>query len=277
MILTLNKHSALAAIALLATIAVLPCSANDAWKKELETPKADRLAHLPMKVLWAWKRAEDLTSMDSREFAVAYLAKHIFIDGENIKWQSRNQPLKLPANTQLIVTIRIDVIRRDKPAYSAKQIEEIARQIKLASQVPHTVQIQIDFDALASERQFYIDLLKSVRKTLPDNMPISITALASWCLYDNWIRELNVDETVPMMFSLGGERDKIMRYFRQNHDFIEPRAKRSLGLSLEDTRVNELMIPIVQRRKIPCRVYVFTRTAWTEEKIQSARAMLSNL
>ncbi|HNB24804.1 MAG TPA: hypothetical protein PKZ32_20450, partial [Candidatus Melainabacteria bacterium] len=108
-------------------------------------------------------------------------------------------------------------------------------------------------------------------------MAISITALASWCLFDNWIKDLPIDESVPMMFSLGRDREKVLLYIRKHHDFLDARANRSLGLSLEDTRVNELMIPIAQKRKIPVRVYVFTRTAWTEKKIQAVRSLLEKL
>lgn len=234
-------------------------------------------AVLPNKVLWAWKRAEDLSYINPREFGVAYLACHIFIQGGSIKWQSRNQPLKVPPNTIVEPTIRIDVDRSEQPAFSEKQIEKIVHQIEICSRAPNAAQIQIDFDALESERPFYISLLQRLRKTLPESTPISITALASWCLFDNWIKDLPVAESVPMMFSLGRERDKVLRYFRQGRDFIDPRARRSLGLSLEDTPVNQLMIPIVQKRKIPVRVYVFTKTAWTERKFQAARSMLNHL
>ena len=232
---------------------------------------------LPDKVLWAWKRPEDLSRIDPHKFGVAYLACHVFIEGENVKWQSRNQPLKLPPHTVVVPTVRIDIVHREKPALSEKQIETTLRLIQKAANAPNAAQVQIDFDALESERRFYNSLLERLRKSLPSAMPISITALASWCLFDNWIKDLPIDESVPMMFSLGRERDKVLRYFRSHHDFFDNRAKRSLGLSLEDTAVNELMLPITQKRKIPVRVYVFTKTAWTEKKLQAVDSMLSKL
>ena len=243
----------------------------------IETTRADKPEALPHKVLWAWKRSEDLSRINPREFGVAYLACHVFIQGENIKWQSRNQPLKVPPSTIVEPTIRIDVDRSEKPAFSERQIERIVHLIELSTRVPNVAQVQIDYDALETERPFYNSLLKRLRKALPKTTPISITALASWCLFDNWIKDLPIDEAVPMMFSLGRERDKVLRYFRQGRGFIDPRARQSLGLSLEDTPVNELMIPIVRKRKIPVRVYVFTRTPWTELKIQTARTMLNQL
>lgn len=232
---------------------------------------------LPSKILWAWKRPEDLSQIDPHSYGVAFLACHVFLEGENVKWQSRNQPLKLPPNTVVVPTVRIDVIHRDKPALSQQQVEKVLRLIQKAANAPNAAQVQIDFDALESEREFYRSLLEQLRKKLPATMPISITALASWCLFDNWIKDLPIDEVVPMMFSLGPERDKVLRYFRSHREFIDKRARHSLGLSLEDTAVNELMIPLTQKRKIPVRVYVFTKTAWTEKKLQAVDSMLSKL
>lgn len=270
-----------AVIASLASMAAaflqIPMNADNLSGAATEATKAAKHPTLPNKILWAWKRSEDLSKINPSEFGVAYLACHVFIQGENIKWQSRNQPLKVPPNTIVVPTIRIDVDRGEKPAFSEKQIEKIVQLIERSNTVPNLAQVQIDYDALESERPFYNSLLKRLRKTLPESIPISITALASWCLFDNWIKDLPIDESVPMMFSLGKDRDKVLRYFRQGRDFIDPRARQSLGLSLEDTPVNELMIPIVQKRKIPVRVYVFTRMAWTEKKIQTARTMLNQL
>jgi len=239
--------------------------------------KAPGQPKLPNKVLWAWKRPEDLSRIDPTKFGVAYLACHIFIEGENVKWQSRNQPLKLPPHTVVVPTVRIDVVRHEKPALSQQQVEKVLRLIQKAASAPNAAQVQIDFDALESERGFYRSLLEQLRKKLPASMPISITALASWCLFDNWIKDLPIEESVPMMFSLGPEREKVLRYFRSQRDFMDKRSSRSLGLSLEDTAVNELMLPITRKRKIPVRVYVFTKTAWTEKKLQAVDSMLSKL
>lgn len=259
------------------TIASVLLLQLQATAAEKSTSKPSLQINTPNKILWAWKRAEDLSDIDPHQFGVAYLACHVFIDGDKIKWETRNQPLKIPPHTRVVPTVRIDVIRRQKPQLSSQQIDKIAWHVQKAASVPNAAALQIDFDALQSERPFYRALLEHLRKTLPSTMPISITALASWCLFDNWISDLPIDEAVPMMFSLGREREKVLRYFQKHHDFLDERANRSLGLSLEDTGVNELMIPIAQRRKIPVRVYVFTKTAWTPTKIQAVKSLLGEL
>lgn len=227
---------------------------------------------LPYKVLWAWQRSEDLSSINPQEFGVAFLACHTQLTGDKVSWQWRNQPLKVPPNTKVVPVIRIDVDHKRPVSFSQSQLERLVDIVVKASRASNSAQVQIDFDALASERSFYRRLIEAVHSKL--QVPLSITALASWCLFDNWIKDLPVTESVPMMFSLGRDRKKVLLHFRTNGDFFDLRSRQSLGLSLEDSEVNGLMIPLSKRRKIPVRVYVFTRTAWTPTKIQFVRSLL---
>jgi hypothetical protein len=182
----------------------------------------------------------------------------------------------VPEKARLIPVIRIDTDSRLRPALTESQVQTVAEIIGKFASLPRTEALQIDFDATVSERPFYKALLKTVRSLIPRGMPLSITALASWCLFDDWIRDLPVDETIPMMFSLGPERQKVLLHFEQDRDFAKGACCGSLGLSLEDRVINDLMIPRLQKRKIPVRIYFFTRTAWTAEKIHAARSLLLN-
>lgn len=232
---------------------------------------------VPNKVLWAWRRAENMTALNPREFAVAYLACQLIVSGESLSCRWRDQPLRVAEGSVVIPTVRIDVLHNKNPVLSDALLKKIADIVLKAARAPKAGMVQIDFDALETERDFYRRLLTVVRSELPETMPISITALASWCLFDNWIKELPVAETVPMMFSLGRDREKVLRHFRSGRDFMDPQSRGSLGLSLDDSEVIAVMIPHTRRRKIPVRVYLFSKTAWTEQKIRKARALLDQL
>ena len=80
--------------------------------------------------------------------------------------------------------------------------------------------IQIDFDAVTSERNFYRQLLEDLRQQLPDNVPLSITALASFCIGDPWIKDLPVDEAVPMMFRMGTDNESIRGMLAKGRIFV---------------------------------------------------------
>lgn len=231
---------------------------------------------LPNKVIWAWQRAENLKGIDPNEFGVAYLACRVMLSGNDTKLHWRNQALKVPLSARLVPTIRIDTDSKAPPALNNDQIEKLLKLTKQIASNPQTKELQIDFDAKVSEREFYRELLTQVKAKLPRDIPLSITCLASWCLFDNWIKDLPVDETVPMMFSLGRERQKILLHFKTHNDFFVSGCCKSLGISIEDPEINEVMIPLSKQRKIPVRVYVFSRTAWNAQKLQAVRSLLGN-
>jgi hypothetical protein len=116
--------------------------------------------------------------------------------------------------------------------------------------------IQIDFDAKASERAFYRELLRDVRNSLPANLPLSITALASWCEADGWIADLQVDEAVPMLFRMGMEQHSPDSAFRVRL------CRASAGVSMDEPMARW---PSVRR------LYIFHPGPWT--KIDYMRAM----
>jgi hypothetical protein len=115
--------------------------------------------------------------------------------------------------------------------------------------------VQIDFDALMSERAFYRDLLVDLRQAIPANVRLSITALASWCLGDNWLAGLPVDEAVPMLFRMGVDRRNASARLESGDDFSAAVARHSIGISTD-----EQVAPLPAGR----RVYVFNPRSWTE-------------
>src|SRR5262249_59556332 len=68
--------------------------------------------------------------------------------------------------------------------------------------MPHVSGVQVDFDAVESERPFYRDLLTRLRPKLPPTTSLSIPALASWCAADAWLDGLPIDEAVPLLFRI---------------------------------------------------------------------------
>jgi hypothetical protein len=237
---------------------------------------ANRDNSLPSLVLWAWQRPENLSFISPTEVGVAYLASHLLLLGDRVVTQRRQQPLKVPPGSRLLAVVRIDSDSQHKPALSVSQIEQAAQTIARFSLFPQSVGVQIDFDAAESERAFYASLIRRVRNLLPPDKMLSMTALASWCMFDNWIKDLPVDEAVPMMFSLGRDRSKVLLHFKSGRDFSLPLCYRSLGISLEDKDVNALMIPLTQRRTMPVRVYAYTRSAWSPAKLDQLKHLLQS-
>jgi hypothetical protein len=213
---------------------------------------------LPPVVLWAWERPENLTFLDPQTTAVAFLAKTITLSEDKIAVKPRLQPLQLAPETKLIGVVRIETDRAHAPTLSSVQLQQTAREISSLSGVSV---VQIDFDATASERDFYRKLLQRVRYELSPLVGLSMTALASWCAGDSWIHDLPVDEAVPMLFRMGVERRQFQRRLETGQRFEAGICRNSAGVSTDEP----VTAPAVNH------LYIFNPHPWTKESF--ARAM----
>jgi hypothetical protein len=179
------------------------------------------------------------------------------------------QPLLVPPRTPLLAVVRIESGRplaarpqADPPPElsSAERRRAVEAIAKLAAQ-PGLAGIQIDFDAAASERAFYRDLLVEVRRRLPGRLALSITALASWCMGDNWIEGLPVDEAVPMLFRMGPDGSSVLNHLENGGNFRARLCQESAGISTDEP-VGGLG---------PRRYYVFRPQPWSKAAFDKIR------
>jgi hypothetical protein len=160
-----------------------------------------RLAKLPRHTVWTWERREDLRSIDPATTAIAPLAFTLVQDGPVLRTQLQRNSLTLPSDP---APRRIAVVRLEthQPELSPETARRVAQTMLKAVQNPAPDALQIDFDAVQSERAWYRLILTTLRAELPPDMPLSITALASWCSHDRWMSGLPIDEAVPMLFRM---------------------------------------------------------------------------
>lgn len=223
---------------------------------------------LPPVVLWAWERPEDLTFLDPERFGVAFLAQTLVLNGDEVVFRPRRQPLKVSPTTKLIAVTRVESSKttRTRAALSDVQMEKLVSLIVKTQQLENVTAVQLDFDATKSERVFYRKLLEQLRVVLPKHVPLSMTALASFCLGDRWLDELPVDEVVPMIFRMGLDNEKIKSFLAAGNDFQEPLCRSSYGVALDEP-VKVSFVP-------PRRLYVFNSKAWSAEDVSSLKARM---
>ena len=209
-----------------------------------------RMAASPSTFLWAWENPEDLRFVGTRA-GVAFLSRTVILSGDNVAIKPRMQRLLVGPKTRLMAVVRIET---DRPKLSPTQRVKVVEAILSAAKAKNLEGIQIDFDAKRSEREFYRALLEDVRKKLPESMGLSITALASWCMGDNWVEGLPVDEVVPMLFRMGAERDIIRR------DWSGGQCGGALGLSTDEPAVG----------RPTAKVYWFHPGPWDKQAAEKA-------
>ena len=207
----------------------------------------------PRIVLWAWERPENLEFINPRALAVAFLAQTIRLRADETTVKPRLQPLKFAPGTELIAVVRIET---EQAALAPAQLETAVSAIKQLTQPANLSAIQIDFDAKESERECYRELLQALRRALPAKLRLSITALASWCIHDDWLTGLPINEAVPMLFRLGVEHNEVRSYLAAGKAFRCSLCQNSLGVSTDEP------LQHLPARRVDS-IYVFNPQPWS--------------
>lgn len=214
----------------------------------------------PRLTLWAWQMPERLQFIDPRQVAVAYLDQTIYVR-DRVMAEPRLQPMVVAPGTQVIAVVRIEMAATADPT-SQEARKQVAEALLRSANRAGVTAFQVDFDALKSQREFYRDVLRQVRAGMPEGMPLSITALASWCAFDDWIADLPIDEAVPMMFRMGQE-GRWFGWQGAGKAIREPLCLGSLGVATDEPWPEEIDGK---------RLYVFGTRPWTPQAVEEVIA-----
>jgi hypothetical protein len=256
-----GARSGLAAAAVLALpLLLLLGLAGDRMASTRTSSRLD----LPPLMLWAWDRDDDLRFLDTSDTGVAFLAATLTLRGEGVVLTPRHNPLALPAGTSRVAVVHVESDRAEPPVLDGAALEHFVDALAAVSdEVPHHV-LQVDYEAVASQRAFLIDAMTALRRRLPA-AAISVTALASWCLNESWTGRLAADEVVPMFFRMGYDGRRARARFANGGDFRGPECRSSLGVATD-----ELPTTLPAGR----RVYVFNPRRWTADTYQMVRTRI---
>lgn len=218
-----------------------------------------RMAAFPKLMLWAWEREEAFPELPVDRIGVAYLRQTLVLRGERLEVRPRRQPLKVPPGTRLVAVTRIEVDGSD-PFRGPTDLSERCVERILRGHPADVSAIQLDFDAKASQRPFYGDLIRRLRARMDPGWALSMTALASWALSDPWMRDLPVDEFVPMAFDMGRDGAAVKELLRRRQDFRTPPGRTAVGVASREA------LPWIPKGR---RVYVFSHRSWQEHDWKS--------
>jgi hypothetical protein len=218
---------------------------------------------LPDLVLWAWERPTDLRGLDAHT-GVAFLAQTILVGDRRTTVAPRRHPLRVSPATPLVAVTRLESPHDVTAFLEDEDLDALAARIAGTARLPRVVAVQIDFDATSSERVFYRRLLSRVRAALPPGTPLSMTALASWCVGDNWLAGLPVDEAVPMLFRMGPINEPYAAIGDSPAQAAQV-CRTAVGTSLDEP---------MRIRGRARRVYVFDNEAWSASTVARAKEVI---
>lgn len=201
-------------------------------------------------IVYAWNRPERLAALPEGSEVAVYAATVSLRDGETV-WQPRLHPIALPDHARVTAVIHFE------PGWRPLDDRLRAYLVDKISGL-HAQAIQIDYEAPLSQREFLRELMGDLRRALPQGK-LSMTALASWCLFDDWLRELPVDEVVPMVYRMGHDREPVRRWLDEGHDFRVPLCRKAVAVSLADPP---------PRLPAGRRTYYFAPRSWSEAELR---------
>ncbi|WP_442679381.1 hypothetical protein ACSBM8_18090 [Sphingomonas sp. ASY06-1R] len=210
-------------------------------------------------ILWAWERPEDLRFAPDTEIAIQ--TGFIVIAGDAVHARGRYFPLKSaqpPATALVHVQIDHGKAFRWNPALR----RQLAAAVRHYATVHPTHRVQLDFEVRRSERQALLDTLTDLRRALPASTTLSMTALTSWCMYEDWLNAAPVDEIVPMLFRMQDDGPAIIKTLADGGDFRNPRCRAALSVSSDSP------VPRAPRGR---RVYLFSPRSWTAQSFGQVR------
>ena len=235
-----------------AALAAVICTAE-----ACSSPALNR-APKPSLVLWAWERPESFPRLEDG-IAIAYLSQTITLTQQHFDVTPRRQPLQVDPSTLLIAVTRIEAASTPLADDDAA-VDAVAAVVARSAARPGVIGVQVDFDATATQREFYRALLARLRGTLAGTS-LSMTALASWCVGDPWLADVGIPEIVPMLFRFDAPAHLYAEIAAASNR-ARPECRTAVGTSLD-----EPLIVHAQGR----RVYVFNPKPWTAESIAEAK------
>lgn len=155
-------------------------------------------------VVWTWGRADDLRFLPP-DVVVAAVDTALELRGEQTLTRPGGKSLRLAPGATLLPVVHIDAFSRWHPALSPAQEAQVTEVLYHVLQRHGGSALQVDFEAMPSQRESYSRILLALRARAPQAW-LSITALTAWCFQDQaWLASLPVDEVVPTAFRLGPE------------------------------------------------------------------------
>jgi hypothetical protein len=118
---------------------------------------------LPRTVLWAWQSPNDLRAIDPSTTGVAVLMRTISVSAAGVRVEPRLTPLIVPPAARVLAVVRLEVGAGVDPQPSLSEVSRAS----VAALTSGAIGLQIDFDALESQRPFYRQLLTDISAALP--------------------------------------------------------------------------------------------------------------
>ncbi|MGM9483960.1 hypothetical protein ACS5PN_22370 [Roseateles sp. NT4] len=213
-----------------------------------------------MDIAWVW----DHQAPPLQASAWAVTVTQIQLDGAGLRERPRARALPPAGDRTVIPVVHVQPAphRRAEPLNDGQRRAITERVVRAAA----GGWVQLDFEALPSQRDSYHALVREIRAALPPSTRLSVTVLAWQCRSAAWITPLAADEIVPMFFQLGRDADAWIAQARAGGPQLQPRCRQAGGFTPSLTPPEGL--PATWSRRYWFNLQRGAATHWTPETQQ---------
>lgn len=207
-----------------------------------------RAADIP----WIWHSSD--APAHAQELAV--LLDHLQLSGDGIEIRHRKKMLLVDPATRVTPVVHVQSDVKNMPRLGPRQTEAIVKAVQAASLRSTSGWVQLDFEALESQTDYYVRLVSTLRSRIAPSIKLSVTVMAGWCVHKGLLAQLRADEVVPMFFHMGPQADAYRARLQRTPEQFDPRCRQqAVGFAVQEKPALE-----VQRRYE--RRYWFNYQAW---------------
>lgn len=186
----------------------------------------------PDAIAWLWK---DATIPAFSRATVAVVDRHVWLAGDKVLLRPGARPRALAPGSRVIPVVHVELDVLHPPAGLRGARAAIVEAVHSAARASTSGWVQLDLEALPSQREDYRALVAEIRAGLPREVRFSVTALGWWCRSPAWLDGLAADEVVPMFFRMGRDNRALRAIVADRPQLLHPLCRAgSAGFSRQE-------------------------------------------
>jgi hypothetical protein len=188
------------------------------------------------RIAWLWDGADALPAAAAGPaLQAAVVVQHLLLSGDRLLVRPRPRAPALPPGTRVTPVVHVELSTVRPPAEPDRHSDAIVAAVLQAARRSSSGWVQLDMETRPSQRAFHRQLVHELRRSLPADIRLSVTALAWWCREPHWLDELEADEVVPMFFSMGRDSETLRLLIAQDAEALHPRCRHAAaGFSIQE-------------------------------------------
>ena len=184
------------------------------------------------KIAWLWDGASAPAQADVQ---AAVVMQHLLLNGPDILVRPRPRAPALMPGSPVTPVVHVEIGALRSPVDAERQRRAIVQAVLQVAPLSTSGWVQLDMETRASQRDFYQTAVRDLRRALPPQIKLSVTALAWWCRDPTWLDGLPADEIVPMFFRMGRDTAALRRVFSFEPQRLDPRCRSDVaGFSIQE-------------------------------------------